>query len=147
MGAEEEEEPDTAAGTYRLVTLPVHEIKPGGLRLFLMFYMMGMQNTPDRNSWKADQPSAEDYVVDMYFHDRSAVLSVELDQDARTVTIDRVGSAPSTQYLMQESVIVQGVLDELEECAKDEKIPVNDRLLILKEDDSIEKAREALAFG
>jgi len=145
--SDDEEPEDTAAGTFRIVTLPVRAIKPGGLRLFLMFYLAGMQNTPDPQSWKAEQPSRDEYVVDMYFRDHSAVLSVELDEDAHRVTIDRVGSAPSTQYLMQESIIVQGVLDELELCAKDDTIAVKDRLLILQEEDSIEKARNTLAFG
>jgi len=137
---------ETAAGTLRLVTLPVQDMKPGGLRLFLMFYLMGLQNTPDRLSWKADQPSADEYVVEMYFHDRTGVLSVELTDDK--VTVDRVGSAPSTQYLMQESIVVQGILEELEKCANDDSIAVKDRLLVLEDDDdSIEKARGALAFG
>ena len=146
-----------AAGTYNLVTLPVSAIKPGGLRLFLMLYLAGLQNTPDPQSWKADQPSRDEYVVDMYFHDHSAALSVELEADRRddygrafgggVITIDRVGSAPSTRYLMQESSVVQGVLDELEQCAKDDAIAVEDRLLVLEEEDSIDRARDALAFG
>jgi hypothetical protein len=134
-----------AAGTFRLVQLPVNAIKPGGLRLFLMFYLLGMQNTPDKNSWKAHQPSTEEYVLDFWFHDQSAVLSVELNQDF--VTIDRVGSTPSTQYLMQEAVIVNGMLDELSKCATDHNVSRNDRLLVLEEDDAIEKARESLSFG
>jgi hypothetical protein len=134
-----------AAGTFRLVQLPVSSIKPGGLRLFLMFYLLGMQNTPDKNSWKAHQPSTEEYVVDFWFHDNSAVLSVELNQNY--VTIDRVGSTPSTQYLMQEAVIVNGMLDELRQCATDQSVSRNDRLLVLEEDDAIEKARESLSFG
>lgn len=156
--ADDDDETTTAAGTQRLVTLPVQAIKPGGLRLFLMFYFMGMQNTPDRMSWKADQPTSsssvysshhddEDeiaYVVDMHFHDRTGVLSVELKEDE--VIVERVGSSPSTQYLMQESVLIQGVLDELEQCAKDDSIAVKDRLILLEEEDAIEKAREALAF-
>jgi hypothetical protein len=136
---------DRAAGTFRIVELPVHQIKPGGLRLFLMFYLMGMQNTPTKKTWKAHQPSTEEFAVDFWFHDHSAVLSVELSDEA--VTIDRVGSTPSTQFLMQESVIVQGILDELEQIAKDERIELKDRLLVLQDQDAIEKARQALAFG
>ena len=137
---------DEVAGTNRLVTIPVKSVKPGGLRLFLMFYLMGMQNTPDRNSWRADQPSSEDYVVDFFFHDQTALLSIHLNEDE--VTIDRVGSSPSTVYLMQESVVIEGILNELDLCAFDDKVAVDDRLLVLKEpQDAIERARDSLAFA
>lgn len=113
-----------------------------------MFYLMGMQNTPDPNSWKADQPTTDEgeYVVDLFFHDRSAMLSIELADDK--ITIDRIGSTPSTAYIMQESVILEGILDELHQCAFDEEIEEENRLLILREPkDAIENARDALAFG
>ena len=120
-------------------------IKPGGLRLFLMFYCMGEQNTPDRMSWRADQPSVEEYIVDMIFHDGTGRLTVELLEDE--IRIDRTGSRPSTAYLMQESVVVQGMLDELHQCASDENVVEADRLLIPEPADAIENAREELAFG
>lgn len=145
FGGLDQIEPDVAAGTFRLAEIPVQEIKPGGLRLFLIFYLISMQNKPDRNSWKADQPSTEEYVVDFWFHDQTAILSIELSKEA--VKIDRVGSSPSSQYLMQEAVIVQGVLNELDQCATDESVPKHHRLLVLKEEDAIERARDALAFG
>ncbi|CAB9512156.1 expressed unknown protein [Seminavis robusta] len=137
---------DDYATENRVVTIPVRAIKPGGLRLFLMFYLMGMQNTPHRNAWKADQPSREDYVIDFYFHDRTAMLTIELQEDE--ITIDRIGSVPSTAYSMQETVIVEGLLDELHQCAFDESIDEENRLLQLSEPkDAIEQARTALSFG
>jgi hypothetical protein len=49
---------------------------------------------------------------------------------------------------MQESVIIQGLLDELDTISQDEEIPLNDRLLVLKEPgDAIDVARESLAFS
>ena len=122
----------------------VQSIKPGGLRLFLMFYLMGMQNTPDRNSWRADQPTREEYVVEMFYHDATGMLSVELLDDE--IKIIRTGSRPSTTYLMQESVIVQGILDELNQCAFDENVAESDRLLLTKPD-AIDIARSELSFG
>ena len=120
------------------------DIKPGGLRLFLMFHMMGMQNTPDRNSWRADQPSGDEYVIEMLYHDQTGAITVELfDEEIR---IARCGSVPSTAYLMQESVIVQGVLDELHEIANDKSVPLADRLLIPEPSDAIEVARSSLSF-
>jgi hypothetical protein len=143
---DEEEDDDEYAGATRLLTIPARSIKPGGLRLLLMFYLMGMQNTPEPGCWKADQPTTEEYVVDMYFHDRTAALTVKLTENE--ITIDRIGSTPSNAYLMQESIIIDGILDELNVCVTQEDIKDEDRLLLLPEpQDAIEKARESLAFS
>lgn len=137
---------DDSLGTIRLVELSAASIKPGGLRLFLMLYLMGMQNTPDHRSWAVDQPTGDLYAIDCYYHDKTAVLMIRLTND--TITIDRFGSTPSMSYVMQESVIVDGILDELSSCAFDENVVDNDRLLQLPDPkDAIEKARENLAFG
>jgi hypothetical protein len=81
----------------------------------------------------------------MYYHDRTAVLTVKLSKNQ--ITIDRIGSAPSMSYLAQESVIVDGILDELQVCVTQDDINDEDRLLLLPEpQDAIEKARESLAF-
>jgi hypothetical protein len=48
---------------------------------------------------------------------------------------------------MQESVIVDGILDELHQCAFDESVAPEHRLLIPEPKSAIEDAREALAFG
>jgi hypothetical protein len=136
---------DQVAGIFRLITLDVKAIKPGGLRLFLMFYLMGMQNEPEPNTWKADQPTADEYVIDFWFRDRSAVLSITMDQER--VTIDRVGSKPSTRYLMQESIVLQGLLDELAHCANDETVTVENRLLVLQDRYAIDNCRNDLSFA
>ncbi|GAX11496.1 hypothetical protein FisN_22Lh189 [Fistulifera solaris] len=141
-----DEKDDEAAGSHRLVSIPVQSLKPGALRLFLMFYLMGMQNTPDRQTWRANQPSSDEYIVDFYYHDQSGILSIKLGENE--VTIDRLGTNPSNAYIMQESVIIEGVLNELHTCAFDESVAKEDRLLLLKEPhDAIEKARDALSFG
>lgn len=141
-----EDNDDEAAGSHRLVSIPVQSLKPGALRLFLMFYLMGMQNTPDRQTWRANQPSSDDYIVDFYYHDQSGLISIKLGEEE--VTIDRLGSNPSNAYIMQESVVIEGLLNELDTCAFDESIAEEHRLLLLKEPrDAIEKARDTLAFG
>ena len=144
---DQDDEDEAVAGETNIVTIPVKEIKPGGLRLFLMFYLMGLQNTPEDNSWRADQPTSEDYVVDFWYHDNSAVLSVTLSDEKKKITINRVGSQPSTKYIIQESLVVQGLLDELETMAKDPDVSVANRLLIPEEENTIEMARQSLAFG
>lgn len=136
---------DLPAGTTTVATIPVHSIKPGGLRLFLMFYLMGMQNTPDKGTWQANQPSSDDYVVEMFFRDATAMLTIELSEDE--IAIRRCGSMPSTPYLMQESVIIEGILDELEQCANEKGVAMEDRLLVPKFDDAIEMARGSVSFG
>lgn len=130
---------------YSLLLLSVRAIKPGGLRLFLMFYLMGQQNTPDKNSWRADQPSSEEYVLEMLYHDASGMITIELLEEE--ILIKRCGSVPSTAYLMQESVIIQGILDELHQCAFDDSVEEENRLLIPEPKDGIELARSSLSFG
>jgi hypothetical protein len=143
---ESEASEDLAPGTNRVATIPVQEIKPGGLRLFLMFHLIGAQNTPEKGSWRADQPTTGEYILDFRYHDHTAILTVTLQPDQ--ITIDRFGSTPSNSYMMQEGMIIQGVLDELHECAFDESIEEENRLLLLPEPkDAIEKVRDALAFA
>ena len=54
---------------------------------------------------------------------------------------------PSNSYVMQEAIIVQGLLDELHQCAFDESVDEADRLLIPRTKDAIDVARSSLAFG
>ena len=119
-----------------------------------MFYLMGMQNTPDQGTWKAHQPtksssststSSEEYIVEMYFRDATAMLSIELLQEE--IRILRCGSVPSTSYLMQESIMVQGILEELDRCAFDESVPIGNRLLTPQPSNAIELARGSVSFG
>jgi hypothetical protein len=144
-GGSSEKEEDQAAGTTLIATIPADRIKRGGLRLFLMFYLMGMQNTPDKKTWQAIQPSSEEYAVEMYFKDSTAMLTIELMEDK--ITIKRCGSMPSTSYLIQESVIIHGILDELEKCANEANVEVEDRLLVPEPANAIELARGAVSFG
>lgn len=166
------------AGSFTIVKIPVKSIKNGALRLFLMFYLIGMQNTPDQKSWKADQPlmscnensstsfsSPDDdddddddnddddgvkEVLDFYYHDRTAMMSIKISE--AEIRIDRIGSMPSNMYLMQETVIIGGILNELYECAFDESISPTDRLLQLPSTSTIDRnaitdAIETLAFA
>jgi hypothetical protein len=138
---------ESAAGEFNVVTIPVKALKPGGLRLFLMFYLLGETNNPTKGTWRADQPTTEEYVVDFWYHDNSAVLSVTLSEEKKGVIINRVGSRPSTGYMIQESLVVQGLLDELETMANDPEVAAENRLLIPETEQTIAMARDALAFG
>ncbi|GKZ01045.1 hypothetical protein MPSEU_001056100 [Mayamaea pseudoterrestris] len=141
---------DSPAGTTRIVHIPVQSIKPGGLRLFLMFYLLGKQKSPEgQRLWRANQltTASDEFVIEFFFHDGSAMLTVELTTD-EGITIDRVGSLPSTAYMIHESSILDGILDELHVMAFDQSVALENRLLILPEpQNAIDKARETVAFG
>lgn len=187
---DDEDEDELPAGTSLLFRIRAKQLKPGGLRLFLMFYLMGMQNTPDQNTWRADQRlmsvnvnprgyetendeselEEKKYILEMLYEtDRSGMLQIELIPDKPNkqaeIRIYRCGSRPSTSYLMQESLIVDGVLDELQNISgekdltttiprsdnpnvgQEPEIAEEDRLLITDPPNAIEAARESLAFS
>jgi hypothetical protein len=85
--------------------------------------------------------------VEFWYHDHSAILSVTMSEHDKRITIDRFGSKPSTAYMMHESTIVQGILNELEQIATDQKVTPENRLLIVQPENAIDTARDALAFG
>jgi len=104
---------------------------------------MGEQNTPTRQTWRADQTG--DGGIDLYYRDRTGALVLALTEEG--VTVSRLGSAPSMEYLAQESYILGGLLDQLDEIAEDVRIGEDDRLLCLMEPgDAIGAVRENLAF-
>eukprot|EP00527_Entomoneis_sp_CCMP2396_P003836 CAMPEP_0198144022 /NCGR_PEP_ID=MMETSP1443-20131203/12365_1 /TAXON_ID=186043 /ORGANISM="Entomoneis sp., Strain CCMP2396" /LENGTH=193 /DNA_ID=CAMNT_0043807343 /DNA_START=314 /DNA_END=895 /DNA_ORIENTATION=+ len=144
---DDDDDDDLPAGEYRIVTIPFDDIKPGALRLFLMFYLLGLQNTPEPKTWMANQPTTEDYVIDYRYHDKSAVMTITMDPKSKFVSVTRLGSNPSTAYLMQESVVIQGFLDELQTMATDDSVTPENRLIRLHTEDAIEQARDKLAFG
>ncbi len=188
---DDDEDDELPAGTSLLFRIRAKQLKPGGLRLFLMFYLMGMQNSPDQKTWRADQrlmsvnanpggfqndndgsePEEKKYVLEMLYEtDRSGMLQIELipnkPNKQAEIRIYRCGSRPSTSYLMQESLIVDGVLDELQNISgekdlattiprsdnppsagEEPDIAEEDRLLITDPPNAIEAARESLAFS
>ena len=133
-------------GNTRILTIPVETLKVGGLRLYISLFFMGMSNTPDKGSWQSWQSG--DAGIDVYFHDQTGALLIELCEETNRILVDRMGTSPSNAYMMQESVIIDGLLDELDTIANDEEIPLEDRLLVLKDPgDVIDAARESLAFS
>lgn len=133
-------------GNTRILTIPVESLKVGGLRLYMSLFFMGMSNTPDKGSWQSWQSG--DAGIDVYFHDQTGALLIELCEETNRILVDRMGTSPSNAYMMQESVIIDGLLDELDTIANDEEIPLEDRLIVLKDPgDAIDAARESLAFS
>lgn len=120
-------------------------MKPGGLRLFLSLHLMGQQNTPNKGSWKALQME-DGAALDMIFNDESGSLVLRFLDNK--IAVDRVGKSPSLQYLIQESVILQGFLDELNTICFEGDVEEGNRLLVLDEPgDWIERARGTASFS
>ena len=109
---------------------------------------MGIQNTPDKGSWRTNfrENSTKGGGIDLYYRDQTGALIINLTDTL--ISIQRLGSTPSMQYLMQESVVLNGLLDQLDEIAADQSINESDRLICLKDPgDAILVARETLSFS
>ena len=146
-GKEEEDDPNRTV----LFEIPVESIKIGSLRLALGLYLVGKQNTPTKASWRANQNNEN--TLHMIFGDQTAMVSITL-LDARIVVSRHTDGirAPSLRYQLQESVMLHGVLTELETLAvgtateeqgRSTPSKAEDRLIQL-EQTAIDKARSTL---
>merc|ERR1712087_937009 len=107
--------------------------------------MMGQLNTPEPKSWKANQ--TDEKVLEMFYKDTTGAIIVHFSEEGG-ISVYRFGSSPSMNYMMNESTILLGILDELDKIVHEGDIKVEDRLLILEEPgDAIDKARELLSFA
>ncbi len=104
---------------------------------------MGLQNTPETGCWKASQ--SDNSEVNLRYCDLSGSIIIRFTDDG--VTIDRLGSSPSMKYLMHESIILNGFLDELHAIVFGGDIGVENRLLTLVDSNAIDKARGAVSFS
>lgn len=130
-------------GSKRIVTIPAKTMKLGGLRLYCNLYLMGVQNTPEKKSWKASQ--SDNSEVNLRYCDLSGSIIIQFTDDG--ITVDRLGSSPSMKYLMHESMILNGFLDELHSIVYEGDVRDENRLLTLVESDAIEKARDFVSFA
>lgn len=142
LGKNENEEPSGSKSDLSVPTkvleIPVASLKRGGLRFALGLLLVGY----DKETWKLNQTS--DSVLDMYFQDNSAMFSLVLENDG--ISVDRYGK-PSLAYVLQESLVLHSLLDELDSLAfgVEDDIKLENRLLQLEEPgDAIEKARATL---
>ena len=117
------------------------DIKVGALRFFLQIYLVGECNKPEKGSWICRQN--ESGGIDMYYKDATGMCSIDMTEYA--IKIQRHGSRPSLQYQLQESILLHGLLDELNTLAFEvDDIEVEKRLLQLYDNDALEVARETL---
>lgn len=130
-------------GTSNIFKMKVKNLKVGGCRLYLSLYLIGEINSPEKHTWKMDQTG--DGGIDLYYRDASGALMILFEEDS--IIVNRLGSAPSMNYLMHESSVLTGMLDQLDDIAFDSSIDEKDRLLTLHEPgDAINIVRESLSF-
>mmetsp|Transcript_26770 Transcript_26770/g.39602 ORF Transcript_26770/g.39602 Transcript_26770/m.39602 type:complete len:188 (-) Transcript_26770:2569-3132(-) len=138
FGGKEEKDPNIPTVVFEI---PAKDAKIGALQFLIQIHMVSQGNLPEKGTWFPKQN--EDGGLDLYYKDGSGMCTIVITEYA--VKAERYGSKPSLQYLLQESVLLHTVLDELEKTAFDvEDIEEEKRLLQLKEKDGIEKARETL---
>ncbi len=131
-------------GSRRIITIPAKTMKMGGLRLYCNLYLMGVQNTPEKGCWKASK--SNDAEVNLRYVDLSGSIIIQFSEEA--ITVDRLGSAPSNKYLMHESMILNGFLDELNTIVYEGSVSEENRLLTLPEPgNQLDEARDAISFG
>lgn len=104
---------------------------------------MGLQNTPEKNSWKASQSDSSE--VNLRYSDLSGSIIIRFNDDC--IAVDRLGSLPSMKYLMHESMVLNGFLDELHSIVYEGDISAENRLLTLADSDAIDNARVAVSFS
>ncbi len=104
---------------------------------------MGLQNTPEKGCWKASQ--SDNSEVNLRYCDLTGSIIIRFTDGG--ISIDRLGSSPSMKYLMHESMILNGFLDELHAIVYGGDISVENRLLTLVDSNAIDKARGAVSFS
>merc|ERR1719382_112796 len=129
-------------GSKRMITIPAKTMKQGGLRLYCNLYLMGLQNTPEKGSWKASK--SDNSEVNLRYVDISGSIIIRFEEDA--ITVDRLGSSPSMQYLAAESVVLNGFLDEIQAIVYDGDIAEGNRLLTLNDASILQNARSVVSF-
>ena len=131
---------DTVTPVLEMAT---SKVKVAPLKFFLQIYLVAEQNKPlVKGSWVLSN-NEERGTLDMYFQDGTGMFSMDL-QDA-AIRINRYGSRPSLQYMLQESVMIHGILDELNSIAFEvTDIEPEKRLIQFLDDEAIVKARSTL---
>ena len=125
-----------------MIDLSANTVKVGPLKFFLQIYLVGEQNKPVQGAWVLNN-NDENGSLDMYYKDGTGMFSVGLNE--KSIKVQRYGEKPSLEYVLQESVMVHGILDELNQIAFEvDDIEEEKRLLQFANSDAIENARESL---
>mmetsp|Transcript_23113 Transcript_23113/g.38205 ORF Transcript_23113/g.38205 Transcript_23113/m.38205 type:complete len:202 (+) Transcript_23113:143-748(+) len=121
--------------------IPTKDVKVGALKFLMQIHMVSVGNKPTKGTWLPKQNDGGG--LDLYFKDGSGMCTVVVSE--YMVKAERYGAKPSLQYLLQESVLLHSVLDELEKTAFEvDDIEEGKRLIQLRDEDGFEKARLTL---
>lgn len=131
-----------------VIDIPAKVIKVKPLKFFLQLLFVGIQNTPFKGAWLMNANEEVTEYLEVYYADGTGMLSVQFD-DSYGIRIQRKGNRPSLQYMLQESVLLHSVLDELEAIAfgeGDGDVKEDERLLQFAEgyEDILSRARAKL---
>mmetsp|Transcript_2824 Transcript_2824/g.7755 ORF Transcript_2824/g.7755 Transcript_2824/m.7755 type:complete len:232 (+) Transcript_2824:75-770(+) len=99
-----------------VIDVPAEVIKTKPLKFFLQIFFVGIQNEPFKGAWLMNANEEVEEYLEVYFADGTGMLSVRFEEDYG-LRIQRKGKRPSLQYMLQESVLLHSVLDELESIA------------------------------
>jgi len=145
---EDDDEMNNSNDTAVVFAIPARSVKVGALRLLLMLHLMGQQNSPAKGTWKCQQreeEDGEDVIVMHFMVDQSASLSVIITDWG--IKVKRRGITPSMQFMIQESILLQGLIDQLDHVLYSDEVKEGNRLLVLKYPlDGLDKARAAIPF-
>lgn len=127
-------------GPKTVLDLAASDVKVGALRFLLNIHLVGECNKPEPKSWLTREG---DYgVLNIYYQDGTGMLSLELQE--YSIKAIRYGEKPSLQYVLQESVLLHSILDEISDVAFEVEAEEKKRLLRFPDETVIEKARETL---
>ena len=99
-----------------------------------------MISLQDKGTWRANEASTTK--LDMFFKDNSAMFQLVLDNDK--IYVDRYGQ-PSLAYVLQESLVLHSILDEICSLAFGvDDIDAENRLIQFDDPDAIEQSRSSL---
>jgi hypothetical protein len=129
--------------TTTVLDIPARAVKVGPLKFYLQMFFVGEQNKPVGGSWVLNQNNDGTTTLDMYYVDGTGMFSTDLREDG--ITVRRSGRKPSLQYLLQESVLLHSMLDELRQIAFEvEGVDQDKRLLRFSDPGALSKLRESL---
>ncbi len=125
-----------------VIDLPATHVKIGPLKFFLQIYLVAEQNKPVKGAWVLTS-NEEKGSLDMYYKDGTGMFSIDIQETS--IQINRNGQRPSLEYMLQESLLLHGLLGELNQIALEvDDIAKEKRLLQLVDDNSIIKAQATL---
>lgn len=125
-----------------VVDLSATNVKVGPLKFFLQIYLVAEQNKPVQGAWVLNK-NEENERLEMYYKDGTGMFSVDIQENY--IRIFRHGQRPSLEYVLQESLMLHGVLDEIYNIAfENNDIDQAKRLLQLLDENVIAKARQGL---